>query len=565
MFTKLKKIFWKKRRNYASIDPDEILIDSQNLPEFNTDQFEGRIEKPISSRIFGLVAFFIFIVSSIFLWRLWNLQITDGEFYAQKSQNNSLHDTVIFADRGLILDRDGKPLAWNELNPDDSNYSLRRYATSSGLSTTLGYIKYPTKDKNGFYYQEKFDPKDGLEKIYDTVLSGRNGEKIVETDVSGKITAESVIDPPQNGKDLSLTVDIDLQKRLYQSLLDISKRAGYKGGGGVIMDVRTGEIIALANFPEYDSQIMTDGDDSAKINSWISSRDNPFLNRVIAGLYTPGSIVKPFVAMGVLDQKVIGQYATILSTGSISVPNPYNPSKPSIFYDWKAHGYVDLRRAIAVSSDVYFYEVGGGYGSQKGIGIYNIEKYVRMFGLGSTTGIAFPGEKNGTIPDPEWKAKVFNGEDWRVGDTYNTSIGQYGFQITPLQVVRSVAALANGGLIMVPNLIKGTLPQKSGTIKLDDSYYKIVKEGMRLCVTDGTCSALSEPFVSVAAKTGTAQIGILKDEVNSWIVGFWPYEDPHYAFAVVMERGSKNNQFGSVLVMKEFFDWVGIYATEYLK
>jgi penicillin-binding protein 2 len=142
-----------------------------------------------------------------------------------------------------------------------------------------------------------------------------------------------------------------------------------------------------------------------------------------------------------------------------------------------------------------------------------------VFGLGSTTQINFPGEKEGIIPDPAWKEKVFN-EDWRVGDTYNTAIGQYGFQITPLQAVRSVAAIGNEGTILVPTFIKGDKVKVSGNVTLNSNTYKIVKEGMRMCVVEGTCQPLKVPYVDVAAKTGTAQIGLLKDEVNSWVIGF---------------------------------------------
>ena len=233
--------------------------------------------------------------------------------------------------------------------------------------------------------------------------------------------------------------------------------------------------------------------------------------------------------------------------------------------DWKAHGLVDLRHAIAVSSNVYFYEVGGGYQGQKGIGIMNIEKYTRMFGFGTTTGIYFLGEKAGTIPDPEWKAKNFNGEAWRVGDTYNTSIGQYGFQVSPIQVVRGVAAIANEGVLITPTFIKADgAPVKNESINLNPDFYTIVKEGMRLGVTEGTSAPLNFPFMEIASKTGTAQINVLKDEVNSWVIGFWPYKNPKYAFAVVMERGSKNNQFSATLVMQEFFNWLSVNANNYL-
>jgi penicillin-binding protein 2 len=566
MFHSLKNLFRKRDlTGGGDIAPDEIFLDSQNLPDFNTDQFEGRIEKPISRNVFTMVYLFIFIVGSVFVYKVWNLQINDGDVFRTRSDNNSLHKTFIYADRGVIFDRNKVPLAWNEANPNTEDYSLRAYATSTGLSTILGYIKYPSKDSSGFYYQEKFVPKDGMEKIYNDYISGKDGTKIVETDVRGNVVSESVVDKPVDGENLQTSIDIRLQRRLYYSLLDIADRAGYKGGAGIIMDVHTGEILASSNFPEYDSKVMTDGSNSKKINEWLNSSNHPFLNRVVQGLYTPGSIMKLFVAMGVLDQKVISPTKQILSTGSITIPNPFYPDKPSVFMDWKAHGLADLRRAIAVSSNVYFYEVSGGYKDQKGIGIGNLDRYVAMFGFGTTTNINFMGEKYGTIPSPEWKKKAFNGEEWRVGDTYNTSIGQYGFQVTPLQVVRAVGAIATDGKILTPTFIKNTgQPVETKEVGLNPSDYKIVKEGMRQGVTEGTSQAINFPFVKVASKTGTAQIGVAKDEVNSWVVGYWPYENPKYAYAIVMERGSKNNQFGAVLVMQEFLNWVSVYAPNYL-
>ncbi|MEQ1500153.1 MAG: penicillin-binding transpeptidase domain-containing protein [Parcubacteria group bacterium] len=570
MFHQLKKFIKKSiKSKRVVIDPDEIFLDSQNLPDFDVHQFEGRLEKPISKDRFSFIIFFILFVGVIFTYKIWGLQIVQGESFRLRSEKNSLHNTLIFADRGVIYDRNNTPIVWNEINPNSPDFSIRIYATSTGLSTILGYVKYPTKDSSGFYYKNKFDPKDGIEKIYDNMLSGRNGTKIVETDVKGNVTSESVVEQPVDGENINLSIDLRLQRKLNESLLDIANRAGYRGGAGVIMDVRTGEVLASGNFPEYSSQIMTDGGNDALINSWLTSSNHPFLNRVVSGLYTPGSIMKLFVAMGVLDQGVISPTKQILSTGSITIPNPFFPDKPSVFMDWKAHGLVDIRRAIAVSSNVYFYEVGGGYKDQKGIGILNIEKYVKMFGFGTTTGVYFPGEKVGTIPNPEWKKLNFKGEDWRVGDTYNTAIGQYGFQVSPIQVVRAVAGIANGGNLLVPTFIKmdggkNSKIEISSKVNLNPDFYEVVKEGMRQGVTSGTSQAINFPFVKVASKTGTAQIGVNKDEVNSWVVGFWPYENPKYAYVIVMERGSKNNQFGAVLVMQEFLDWVHIYVPEYL-
>jgi penicillin-binding protein 2 len=565
MIQELKKIFWRRKKiKTEPIHPDEIFLDSKNLPDFDTYQFEGRIEKPISKRVIGFIHFFIILIGGIFLFRLWDLQIVSGESFRQRSNNNSLNKTVIYADRGVIYDRNKLPIVWNSINPESSDHSLRVYATSTGFSTTVGYVKYPAKDLKGIYFSG-FEAKDGLEKIYDKRLSGKDGQKIVETDAKGKVISESVIDTPKDGQSITLTIDLKLQKQLYKSLLEVAEIAGYKGGAGAIMNVANGDILASASFPEYSSQVMTDGSDTEKIESWISSKQHPFLNRVISGLYTPGSIMKIFIAMGVLGENVIDPEKQILSTGSITIPNQYFPDKPSVFLDWKAHGLVDLRRALAVSSNVYFYEVTGGYKSQKGIGITNVEKYVRLFGFGTTTKIGFWGEEIGTIPNPDWKAKNFNGEGWRVGDTYNTSIGQYGFQVTPLQALKAVSAIANNGNLFIPNFILGEGAGSDGIPSLDLNYYKIVKEGMRLSVTEGTSQAINFPFVKVASKTGTAQLGLDKDEMNSWVIGFWPYENPRYAFAIVMERGPKYNQFGAVLVMQRFLDWLHVYEPEYLK
>ena len=565
MLNKIRSIL--KRKNPTKnkdIDPDEIFLDSKNLPAFDVNQFEGRMERPISQSVFNFLVIFLFLIGIVFVYKLWNLQVVEGEKFRIRSDNNNLRNTIIFADRGVIYDRNNVPIVWNAINSQTNDFSLRIYATSTGLSTTLGYVKYPSKDSSGIYYQNRYDPIDGLEKVYDTILSGMNGIKIIETDVKGNIVSESVIQKPVDGDNLPLSIDLNLQRKLNESLLDIADRAGYRGGSGVIMDIATGEILAISNFPEYSSQVMTDGSDSKKINAWVNNKNYPFLNRAINGLYTPGSIMKIFIAMGVLDLAVINPSKQIVSTGSISIPNPFIKDKPSIFLDWKAHGQVDLRRAIAISSNVYFYEVTGGFESQPGIGILNIEKYTRMFGFGTTTKINFSGELPGTIPSPEWKKKNFNGDEWHVGDTYNTAIGQYGFQVTPLQAVRAVGAIGSGGILVTPTLIKGQIGPKS-MIELNSDFYRIVKEGMRLGVTEGTSAALNFPFVEVVSKTGTAQLGVSKDEVNSWVIGFWPYKNPKYAYAIVMERGSRNNQFGAVLVMRELFDWVNIYASEYLQ
>ncbi len=268
-----------------------------------------------------------------------------------------------------------------------------------------------------------------------------------------------------------------------------------------------------------------------------------------------------------MAENVISPLKQILSNGSISIPNPYFPDKKSIFKDHGVFGYVDMKKAIAVSSDVYFYEIGGGYQDQKGLGIVNIDKYTRLFGIAEKTGVDLPGEKIGTIPTPDWKAKTFKGEIWRVGDTYNTAIGQYGFQTTPLQMARAVAGIANDGTMPTPHirLIDAEMEAKVTNIEVNKEMMKIVKDGMRQVVTEGTGTALNLPSVKVAAKSGTAQIGVGNTNTNSWIVGFFPYDNPKYSFAVLMERGPKSASGNATRVMSEVVDYMSVYTPEYLK
>jgi penicillin-binding protein 2 len=229
-----------------------------------------------------------------------------------------------------------------------------------------------------------------------------------------------------------------------------------------------------------------------------------------------------------------------MSTGQIEVPNIYNPDQPSIFRDWKegGHGKTDIIKAIGESVNTFFYAISGGYGSiTKGLGISGLEKYARMFGLGTETGLDFGSEADGIIPNPTWKKEVFNGDSWRLGDTYITSIGQFGFQVTPMQMARAVAAIANSGKLVTPRIVRGPEESQYITEPISTSNYQLIRDGMRYTVTDGTARNLDRNYISIAAKTGTAQVGTNNAFINSWAVGFFPYESPQYAFSLVMERG----------------------------
>lgn len=547
----------------GEINPDEIFIDSSNLPEFDVHQFEGRLEQPISRSVVALVSLAFVVVALVFVSRFWLLQVHRGEAFAAQSEENRLRHTDLFANRGAIFDRNGIELASNGLYEDDSDFAKRVYAPIRGVAHILGYLKYPTKDGSGFYFRTDYVGEDGVEKTYNDILSGKNGVRVVETDAVGRVRSQSVIERPVDGKSVTLSIDARINNEIYSIMERLAEEKGFTGGAAAMMDIHNGDLLTLVSFPEYDSSLVAEGDSEA-LKKYQKDSRTPFLNRAVSGLYTPGSIVKPIVALAALEEGIISPSKKILSTGSLKVPNPYFPDKPTVFRDWKAHGWVDMREALAVSSDVYFYTVGGGFEDQRGIGIANIEKYFRMFGLGHETGINFSHEKAGVIPNPEWKERNFDGDPWRLGDTYNTAIGQYGAQFTPIQVLRFVGALANEGTLITPHLVDGEKVE-THTFSLQKEDYRVVKEGMRMAVTAGTSAGLNVQYVEMAAKTGTAELGASKQFVNSWSVGFFPYENPKYAFVFLMEKGPVSNTIGATYVARQTFDWMNANTPEYFQ
>ncbi len=543
----------------------------------SSGQFEGRVVRPVSLKsIFGVGAVFLMIVGG-FGFRAFTLQIAHGDTYAEISRENTLDHSIIFATRGLIYDRTGKELAWNEAQIStsteassaesaSSTYALRKYTTLPGLSLLLGFLQYPKADAGGRWWREDYSGVSGIELAHNDQLEGKNGSSMIETDALGHVQRENIVAPPIPGEDMHLSIDADVQSKLFSVLSQHAKDMGFQGGAAVIMDVRTGEILAITSFPEYSNQAFTDGD-AAAIRAANNDPRGPLLNRAVSGLYTPGSIVKPMFAVAALNEGIISPDKMILSTGALTLPNPYDPAHPSVFHDWTVHGLIDMRTALAVSSDEYFYTIGGGFGSQPGLGITKIDQYAQLFGLGSVTGIELHGEQSGIIPTPAWKEKIFGANDpWRIGDTYHTAIGQYGFQITPIEAVRYISSIANGGKLMTPHLIASTTPEFT-SVGIPDQYLEVAREGMRLAVTSSRSDATVKFFnmhgIELAAKTGTAQLGMHNESMNSWSVGFWPASNPHYAYAVVLEKAPAGTASGAAPGLIPFFQWLIANHPEY--
>lgn len=547
---------FKSKKNFL-LELDETLLDASNLPKFDKQQFEGVLEKPISQRVallIGVLFVFIFIV---FIFKAFLLQIINGDKLYNLSENNTLRHSAIFAERGVIYDRNNIELAWN--TPE------RSYIKKKGLSHLLGYVSYPTKTEinNLGFDPKEFVGRSGSEKLFNENLRGINGTKIEEVDVAGELQSQGILSVPKEGKNIVLSIDSKIQEKLFGYIKNLSIERGFTGGAGIIMNVKNGEIVAMVSYPETSSQVLSDATDKKTIASYQNNPDKPFLNRAVQGQYTPGSIFKPFIASAALQEEIIDPEKIIVTTGALYIPNPYYPEQFTIFRDWRDQGPVNMYDALAVSSNVYFFELGGGFENQEGLGIKRIEKYSKIFGFGKKTSSGISGEAVGIIPTPSWKEKTF-GEKWRIGDTYNTSIGQYGYQVTPIQVVRAISSIANGGTLFNPIFIKDSIGGRS-TIPISPKYLKIVRDGMRQAVIRGTAKGLSISGVKIAAKTGTAEIDYGKKFVNSWVIGFFPYEDPKYAFTVVMEKGPRENYIGGVFVMRQLIEWMLTNTPEYFK
>lgn len=543
---------WRRRRD-SEIAPDEIFLDASNVSDFDRARFEGRLEKPLPHGIFFSLAGALSVVFLILIVRTWNLQITNGAIFASESAHNSLESTILFAPRGIITDFSGIVLAENV---EKQGESMGRNYPFPSFGQIIGYVSYPKKDSSGIYYDTNEIGLAGLEAEYDAFLSGENGQLLTERDALGRIRSEGIIIPAEAGRTLQLSIDANLENLFAHAISDTASNQHFIAGAGVILDINTGAVRAIVSYPSYDPNIMTNGGPSETIAGYNTDSGHPFLDHAVQGVYAPGSIVKPFVASGALTDGIITVNTVIDDPGFISIPDPYNPGKNFIYKGWKALGMVDVKDAIAWSSDIFFYTIAGGFGNQKSLGIDRLNYWYQQFGLGSPTGIDLPGEASGLIPTPEWKLATFN-EPWYLGDTYFTAIGQYSMQVTPIQMARAIAAVANGGKLFTPMLVVGATPVYT-TVPVDSSALAVVRAGMREGVTSALASALNLPYVKVAAKTGTAQTGVRNQYDNSWVEGFFPYDNPQYAFVVVLERGPSGSGSQAVNVMRELFD--SLYA-----
>jgi penicillin-binding protein 2 len=560
-----------------------------------------------------LLAAFIVLFAVVLFFRLWYLQVVKGATYQELAESNRIRPIKLRPPRGIIYDRNGRPMVENVLTFDvslvpedaasleDSIARLalivrmkpeairkalddaedvrnkyepvkiveeapweevaavearqddlpgvivepehRRYYPYGGMAShQFGYIGKVSQIQKK---QEQADTglligQGGLEKIYDKLLRGTAGRRMIQVNAAGMKVKDLGIDEPKPGTDLYLTLDLDVQRAAEEAL-------GDRAGAVVAMDPNSGEVLALVSHPTYDPNLFPRG---ISPKDWVKlSNDpsHPLYNRAIQSVYPPGSTFKIVVSLAGLDSGKIDPDDTVTCNGSLRTGR-------KVFRCWKrgGHGVVDFHKALVESCDVYFYTMGDR------MGFDHIAQYARKLGLGSKTDIVLADEKPGLVPTAAWKREKVH-EPWYPADNFMNAIGQGFLQVSPIQAAQMIGAVANGGVFYQPMLLKRTRNRETGAEKVFTPVEKrravFAPEALEevrsalLGVTSeagGTAHGAATPLAPVAGKTGTAQVIAQKvpgtkltesTQDHAWFIGYAPAKDPKIAVAVLVEHG----------------------------
>ncbi len=480
--------------------------------------------------------------------------------------------------------------------------ALEEYYTELGLVAN--------RDKVGYA---------GVEQSLNEILSGTNGTRTVEVDVAGEVVRnlDEPIDPIP-GNDVTLTIDARLQAVAREALISEIEFWNFYAGrtlanSGVVMamDPKTGEILALVSYPNYENNRLEQSIPSYYYQQLSEDPQRPLFNTAISAELPPGSVFKLAPALGILNEGVVTPEQTVNCPGTITITEKYyenDPGSPREYVCWDraGHGDVNYLWGIAYSCDVYWYKVGGGYDGEVedgGLGPWRIGEYARALGYGTLSGIELPGEVEGLIPDPTWK-RITVGENWSIGDTYIATMGQGYVLATPLQVMNSIATIANGGHLMEVTIVDkitepdGTLvednqPTERWNITTDpviNTYdgntvtgetktvqpwvLQLANEGMRLVVTDGTAEIQfdGDPYNS-AGKTGTAEycddVAQAQDlcksgawPAHAWYVGYAPWDNPEIIVVAFVYSGEEGSTFSGPIVRQVIDAYFEMKATD---
>lgn len=474
-------------------------------------------------------------------------------------------------DQALLLEQSssGLPGFALDINP------IREYTDGNSLSVFLGYTGRVNAEEAAA--NESYGPTDligklGLEKKYEDVLRGVNGGERTEVDATGRPIRVLASRQAVPGNNLVLSIDMGLQRTMAAAIAKQMQIGGIARGAGVAIDPRTGEVLAAVSLPTYDNNQFSRGITSKDYKKLVDDPGQPLFNKVLSGAYPSGSIIKPFIASAALQEGIVTPNTTINDTGQLDVVNPYDPSIHYIYKGWEHSGLgvVNLFSAMARSSDIYFYTIAGGFTNfTRYLGVEKLTSYYQKFGLGSKTGVDIPGETAGRVPTPEWKKK-FSGESWYTGDTYNISVGQGDILVSPLQMATALAAVANGGKLLVPKfvaeitdangkVVESTKPQVIREGFISPGNLDLIRQAMRQTVVSpqGTacCIMEREVPVPVAGKTGSAETDPNNNvRPHSWFSSFAPYNDPKIVTVILFEKAGEGAEY-AVPATRETLAW----------
>ena len=553
----------------------------------------------------------LLLVVALLGLQLWNLQIREGPYYRDLSENNRTRSVIMEPARGLIYDRNGVLLAnnvpsftlyvsledvidreglirqlTNLLGLDEALIrkklaargskqlprkvkdrltlreatlieshrldlpgvmvqveSQRNYPGGTTASHLLGYVgevspEQLEKPEFSELHQGSVVGQYGVEKFFDRLMRGQAGQKSIEVDAIGHEKRTVVVEQPHAGDNLYLTIDVRLQK-VAENLL------GEESGAIVALDPRTGDVLAMASRPGFDPNVLSRELTPKQWAEIVQDEGRPLNNRASQGQYPPGSVYKVMMAAAALETKTVTPSTTIFCNGGYQFGR-------RLYHDWKAggHGSVDLRHALVQSCDVYFYTVG------QRMGIETMASFAHQFGLGEETGIELPSERIGIVPSEAWKRKAKN-EPWLPGETISASIGQGYVNVTPLQMASLIGTVANDGAMFRPRLVQAVMDRATGelqrrpavlkrTLNLRPGILPVIKEALAGVVKEGTATKAQSALVTIAGKTGTAQMTALrtgpekdipkKFRDHAWFVAFAPVEAPTIAVAVLGEH-----------------------------
>lgn len=521
-----------------------------------------------------LVLFFLFL----FLSRLVDLQIIRGAYFRELADQNRIRRIPILAPRGLILDKDGKVLVGNKdvkrfirFTPEEGfkkeNYDSslaeeseiilekeRFYFLGSDFGHASGYISETTKEEVGKVHPNcpekgprklsQFVGRTGLEEYFDCELLGLDGEEIIEVDSMGRKIRTLGRKMPTSGKDIKTNIDSFLQSV-------VSKNMEGKKGAVLVTDAK-GKVLAIFSSPSYDPNVFVEGDLS-KIRNYFQNKDLYLFNRAIGGVFHPGSVYKPLVGLAALSEGAIDTDFKFNDEGVITINNTFGTFSYSNWYFTQyggKEGTISLARALARSTDTYFYKIG------EFLGVDKLKEWSTKFDLDKKTGIELPGEAVGLVPSAEWKLRT-KGERWFLGNTYHYAIGQGDLAVTPAEVQKMTVAIVNGGYLCDLKIVE---EGECKNLNLSPEYLSIVHEGMRqACEKGGTAFPFFDFRSKVLCKTGTAETH--KENItHAWFVVAYPEKDSRIIITVLIEEGGEGSKAAAPVARKildEYLDTIG--------